>query len=140
MNNQTQKATFNQSVKTKFTSSHRKEGKYYFESYSILIPSKYNKNNANAIIELRIYRTGNSNTACLWINDSLTGFHTSGSGLAGGYGYHRPSAAAQIAINNAGIELSLPIDGRGDSAIEGALKAIAKMLGHKKYLFFKAHQ
>ena len=53
----------------------------------------------------------------------------SGSGYAGGYGYHKASAAAQDAIQSAGIELSAPIGGAGDSAIEAALGAIARALG-----------
>lgn len=135
------KATFNKDAKTKFTSSHRKEGKNYFESYNILIPSRHYQGSANAVVELRLYGTGNRNYACLWVHDSSnSGISTSGTGWAGGYGYHRPSAAAQEAINNAGFVLSESISGVGDSAIERAVRAIAEHLGYSDYLFFKAHQ
>ena len=50
---------------------------------------------------------------------------TSGYGKAGGYGYHKSSAALGAAITSAGITLTDPIDGRGDRAMEEALRAIA---------------
>lgn len=50
---------------------------------------------------------------------------TSGYGKASGYGYHKSSAALQAAITSAGITLTDPIDGRGDQAMEEALRAIA---------------
>lgn len=140
-NNKAMKATFNPNFKTKFNGSCRKEGKTYFESFNVLVPSKYGENNSNAVIELRMYGTGNRNYACLWVHDSSnSGISTSGTGWAGGYGYHRPSAAAEAAIINAGFTLSKSISGVGDSAIEEAIKTIAKALGYKKFLFFKAHQ
>ncbi len=57
----------------------------------------------------------------------------SGSGYAGGYGYHKASAAAQDAMQSAGIALSAPIGGAGDSAIEAALGAIARALGFEHF-------
>jgi hypothetical protein len=50
---------------------------------------------------------------------------TSGYGKAGGYGYHKPSAALQAAIRSVGITLAQPIEGRGEQAMEKALRAIA---------------
>jgi hypothetical protein len=50
---------------------------------------------------------------------------TSGYGKAGGYGYHKPSAALQAAITSAGITLAEPIEGCGEQAMEEALRAIA---------------
>lgn len=135
------KATYNKNAKTKFTTFHRKENKCYFDSYTALVPyfNKYtNREDLKAIVELRLYGTGNSNTAAIWIND--TEIHTSGTGSAGGYGYHRPSAAAAEAITNAGFELDNPIAGRGDSAIEEAVMAIAESLGYKNASIFHAHQ
>ena len=73
---------------------------------------------------LRIYTTQSRSYACLWVFDGKTS--RSGSGHAGGYGYHRPSAAAGVAIRHAGIELDEDIDGRGNSAIREACLAIAE--------------
>lgn len=50
---------------------------------------------------------------------------TSGYGKASGYGYHKPSAALQAAIDSAGITLTKPIAGVGEGAMEEALRAIA---------------
>lgn len=135
-------ATINKEAKTKFTSSHRKEGKYYFDSYTIIVDGTDYKGEPTkkTPVELRLYGTGNKNYACLWINDTKSNTHISGSGSAGGYGYHRPSAAAWEAINNAGIELSEDIAGRGDGAIESAVKAIAEALGYFNPFVFHAHQ
>ena len=135
------KATFNPSAKTKFSASCRKENSVHFESFNVLVKSKYSENDSHAVVELRIYGTGSRNYACLWVHDSSnSGISTSGTGWAGGYGYHRPSAAAYEAITNAGFTLSEHISGVGDSAIESAVKAIAEHLGYTDYLFFKAHK
>lgn len=88
-------------------------------------------------VELRLYGTGRINTACLWIHYGAT--HASGSGRAGGGGYHRPSAAAEQAIQNAGITLSKPIAGVGDNAIDEALCAIADALGITGYGLNRTH-
>ena len=70
--------------------------------------------------------------ASIWIQSS--GIYTSGKGKAGGYGYHKESAAIGDAIKSAGIELSKDIEGLGDGAIEEALKAIALSLGFPNVL------
>jgi hypothetical protein len=134
----TQKATYNASAKTKFTSSHRKENKCYLTVYQILVRDSSDcRGRMHTPVELRLYGTGNTNTACLWINHGE--IHTQGSGRAGGYGYHRPSAAAAEAISNAGFSLSRSIGGVGDSAIEEALIAIAEAIGVKDYGLTVAH-
>jgi hypothetical protein len=65
--------------------------------------------------------------------------HVSGRGQAGGYGYHKPSAAIDAAIRSAGITLEYTdsadkgrkadISGVGDEAIREALEAIARACG-----------
>lgn len=134
------KATYNATAKTKWTRSHRKEGKCFFDSYSVIDlanPNKYGRNEMHALIELRLYGTGNQNFACLWVHGEQ--INTQGSGRAGGYGYHRPSAAAGEAIRNAGFSLSHDIGGVGDDAIKEALGAIAECLGIKNFGIFHAH-
>lgn len=60
----------------------------------------------------------------------------SGSGSAGGYGYHKGSAALDEAIRSAGITLSRSVSGTGEC--EQALMAIAKAmfprLSEKRFL------
>lgn len=123
--------------------AHRKEGKCHFESMSIIDPSRCfdrfdGLREALAPIDLRLYGTGSRNYACLWVNKEPWG-HASGSGSAGGCGYHRPSAAAQEAIEAAGFKLSRDIEGRGDGAIEEALFAIAKLIGVENPILFNSH-
>lgn len=82
------------------------------------------------LITVRVYmgRSRNASTvyASIWVNGPLW---TSGHGSAGGYGYHKASAAIGDAIRSAGIVLSSDINGCGDSAVESALRAIASSLG-----------
>jgi hypothetical protein len=65
----------------------------------------------------------------LWASDARLACN--GHGSATGCGYHKTSAALQAAIDSAGITLAQPIDGRGDSAIEDAMLAIADALGYE---------
>lgn len=62
----------------------------------------------------------------VWIH--APGFHTSGSGKAGWYGYCKSSAAFADAITDAGIELSEPVHGVGSSAVIEACRAIVCQL------------
>ena len=59
------------------------------------------------IVDARAYmgRSRNSSTvyASIWVHGGEV--HTSGKGSAGGYGYHKESAAIGSAISDAGIEL-----------------------------------
>lgn len=77
------------------------------------------------LAELRIYHRPDRERvyACFWL---LCENWTSGSGYAGGYGYHKGSGAASEAIENAGIKLDAPIAGRGDEAIKAAMEEIAR--------------
>lgn len=77
------------------------------------------------LVQARFYVTPGRHYCCIWVNDNRAG-----GGFAGGYGYHRPSAALQCALDNAGIVLSEAIDGRGDGAMEAAIMAIGVALGY----------
>ena len=128
------KATYDPNKPTNFTSSHRKEGKCYFSSMQVI--SLADKPGMQGvlfpIIEASLYDTGSINTCCIWVRGTGGQFDTHGSGHAGGYGYHRKSAAMQAAIDNAGFTLSQAIGGVGESAMREALLAIAKCIGVKK--------
>ena len=88
------------------------------------------------IIMARCYmgRSASTSTvyASIWIYSG--GTHTSGKGKAGGYGYHKESAAIGSAIESAGITLDQDIEGLGDGAINEALTAIARALGFSNVL------
>ena len=88
------------------------------------------------IITVRCYmgRSANASTvyASIWVN--APDIHTSGKGKAGGYGYHKASAAVADAISSAGITLDTNISGVGDGAIKESLEAIANALGFERVL------
>jgi hypothetical protein len=126
------KATIVKDHKCKFTTSHRKEGKCFFNSMVIvsLADKPWGDGRIDPKISLRLYGTGNKNFACLWV--SMPEGHWNGSDSAGGYGYHRPSQAAEGAIRNAGFKLDKAIGGVGEEAMREALFAIAKAVGVKR--------
>ena len=66
----------------------------------------------------------------LWVYCSP--YYVSGRGKAGGYGYHKASAAFQDACDSAGIDLSQPVDGRGDELVREAMFAIGAALGFER--------
>ena len=147
MKSKTQKAKITKKEYTGKIRENRKESSFYAE-YAVIFPHmqkpKITRGRAHAAIVLRLYGTAQRNYACLWINASagLTGkesVYIGGGGYAGGYGYHRPSAAAESAIRDAGIVLSQSIGGVGDSAIEGALSAIAAALCKKQFFIHYSH-
>lgn len=129
--------------KNGFKTSDRKENHYY-KSLVLLAPFA---GEVVQIAELRYYGTGSKNYAAFWLHshyDKGTKKHqainwASGTGNAGGYGYDRESAAAHYAIKASGVELSDPVDGRGDSAVRDALLSIARYLGYKKPLIISTH-
>ena len=62
-----------------------------------------------------------------------------GMGKAGGYGYHKASAAMQEALEDAGITLPADIAGVGDEAMRDALLALAKHVGIERPFIHTAH-
>lgn len=121
---------------------HRKENNF-IEEYAVLVKDKKELYPA---ITLRLYFAGQTSYACIWINsvanktgDGYRFDHASGSGKAGGYGYHKPSMAAEAALRMAGITLDKAIGGVGDSAIVGALEALAKYMKLGKVYIHHAH-
>ncbi len=78
------------------------------------------------LVEARFYmgRSRNSSTvyASFWV---MGGDYLAGHAKAGGWGYHKQSAALGGAIRNAGIELDTSINGVGEAAMQDALVAIA---------------
>ena len=118
--------------------SHRKENNF-LRSYKIISFLK-SKNEFYEPVDLRIYGKYNGKVyACFWINEKTTLTYSSGSGVAGGYGYDKTSTATQIALTNAGIALSESIEDRGNEAIINALTAIGKYLKIKNFTIIQCH-
>lgn len=112
-------------------SNHRKEHNY---SDSYLLLHMY-KGEIKQAATVNFYYTTSRCYCCLWIHarrDNEPGYYTGGSDFAGGYGYHKASAAFHGALNNAGIDITKNISGVGATAIIEALQAIGKALKLKK--------
>lgn len=90
--------------------------------------------NGRAIVTARIYYPGSVAYACIWIASTPKTPFARGTGKAGGYGYHKASAALAAAISDAGIVLSESISGVGDSAMRNACEAIARAVTGKRRL------
>lgn len=128
------KVEFLENYEGRFNANHRKENKFYTQYSAIAFDSE----NAKEVAVLRIYRTDSRVYACFWAYGKENIYK--GSGLAGGYGYHMASAAADEAIENAGIKLSESINGVGDGAIRETIKAIASALYPENKVFIvEAH-
>lgn len=112
--------------------AHRKENHFSTEWTALVIKD----GKMLQPVTLRTYNTqsGGSNSACIWV--SAPNVSCSGSGRATGYGYHIPSAAVAYAIESAGFKLSQAIDGRGDEAIEEAVRAIGVCVGFNESEIF----
>ena len=121
------------------------------------------KESERHIVDCRVYMGRSSSAsvvyAAIWISFDVKQCrdedakawecgYTTGKGKAGGYGYHKASAAVQDAITSAGIDLygsaytgtpdftiSASISGVGDSAIQSALLAIAFAAGYDDCIF-----
>ena len=101
------------------------------------------------IVDCRLYMGRSRNASAvycsIWANGQTNNERVgiNGRGKAGGYGYHKPSAAMQSAITAAGFTLTddnvdiMPIDGRGDSAMHDAAIAIAAVLGYNDVILIK---
>ena len=110
------------------------KSKYFCRQLTLII----NEPSLKEIVIARFYDTGKVTRCCLWINDSITATHTSGGGMAGGYGHHKQSAAFSDALDNAGIE-NEQINACGDSAIKKAMGEIAEQLGYSNYHIVDAY-
>lgn len=119
-------ARINEKQRKDINGNYRKEN-HFFEEYAAVA---FDGKRARQLVTLRIYETDSRSYCCFWINGLR-----SASGTAGGYGYHRASAAAQEAIYNAGIDLSDDIGGRGGHSIENAVEAIAKALAPESVIY-----
>jgi len=81
-------------------------------------------------IDCRLYMGRSNNASAVYC--ALWTFNSSGTGSAGGYGYHKQSAAVNDAILSAGYTMAIHFGGSGEQAIRDALTAIAVHEGCKK--------
>lgn len=88
------------------------------------------------IVCARFYRPNEIVYCVVWI---FSGEPARGFGKAGGGGHHKRSAALGGALSRAGVTLSGPINGCGDSAMDDALLALARHMGVARPLVVRAH-
>jgi hypothetical protein len=124
------KATFEKPKKEGFRPSYRKENAGLYKGYKAITPE------GKTLLDLRIYYPNSVAYSCLWVpcND-----HASGSGKAGGYGYHKTSAAAAEAFEKAGYSLNEGVSGRGDGAILEAIQAVCALHGYENPIIVTMH-
>ena len=83
------------------------------------------------LVDLRIGRTDTTVYACVWLSGiNHLNCWAYGSGKAGGYGYHRASAAAESAFRAAGMVFDSGFSGCGDSATREAVQAAGEYLSN----------
>ena len=124
--------------------SYRKESGFYRE-IAALDPAT-----GRAVVTARIYIPGSTSYCAIWISGPDA--YGRGLGKAGGYGYHKPSAALAEAIRDAGVILRGDIYGRekinrpadiggvGDSVMVEAVEAIARAVtGKRRFIVHTAH-
>ena len=87
------------------------------------------------LVDLRIGQTDATAYACVWLHVVGYGTCAHGSGKAGGYGYHRSSAAAESAFRSAGMVFNQSFSGCGDSMTREAVKAAGEYLSNGKPVF-----
>ena len=105
--------------------------------------SMIDSRDGSAIVQARWYWPGRDGAStcycCVWIHGDDS--HGRGGGRAGGYGYHKESAALLAALNDAGAYVSEDIGGRGDQAMFEALEVLARSVikGKRKIFRVMAH-
>lgn len=121
-----------------FNANYRKESSFY-ESLSVIVPSKKGERFARTSIEARFYGPASVVYCCVWAKPKDGSEWLMGSGKAGGYGYHKASAALESALGAAGITLGERISGRGSSAMESALESVSRKLGYATGRLYRTH-
>lgn len=93
------------------------------------------------IVTARFYRPGTVAYCCVWIRATRYGVGDGrGYGKAGGYGYHKESAALAEALSDAGVKVSEETEGRGEDAMLAAVEAVALAVsGLPRVIVHKAH-
>ena len=94
-------------------------------------------NSYSVPVIVRVYYPAQTAYACVWISGKDN--YSIGKGKAGGCGYDKASAAVDIALRDAGIQLETSIHGVGESAIRGALNASARHFGLTQWTITEAY-
>jgi hypothetical protein len=118
--------------------SHRKES-YFTDEYAVINISPSIEWYNRQVMIVRFYYTQTTAYCCIWIHSTKDTPSASGSGKAGGYGYHKGSAAFEYALREAGIKFDTHIAGTGDYYYNDILTKIATKLGYTNIYIHHAH-
>lgn len=120
----------------------RPDNKELVSAYSLVV--RMPSGELREVVTVKCYMGGSASAsvvyAVMWVR-CKDGEWTSGSGSAGGYGYHKESAAIADAVRSAGIELKdldrtdrkdrwFDFGGTGESYYPQVFDAIARAAGH----------
>lgn len=123
---------------TKNMASYRRE-KSFWKELSLIDLDK-----GQSVANVRFYGAGSTLYCVTWFHLWGYGKHEydrscRGMGKAGGYGYHKASAAMQEALQDAGFSFGASFSGVGDEAMQEALQAIAAHIGIARPMIHHAH-
>jgi hypothetical protein len=139
----------------KVENARRPDNKELVSAYSLVVRLPSGEMREVVTVKCYMGRSASASVvhAVLWVR-CTDGEWTSGSGSAGGYGYHKESAAIADAVKSAGIELKdldrtddakhLPrhyfdFGGTGESYYPQVFEAIARAAGYRGRTLFLSH-
>lgn len=116
--------------------NHRRDRGFY-TGYKVL---SLDSENVKEILDIRFYCPSSQVYCCVWLRDDKNKIWFSGSGIAGGYGYDRESAAFANALESMGVKVR-GVSGAGmNYAGEKAINEIIEILGYEKTYIVKIHE
>lgn len=118
-----------------------RQEKHFYNGYKVVTIVN---NEMVELVDARLGATDNCHYASVWLNVryydnnyyNTCGF-ARGAGKAGGWGYHRASAALESAFRRAGMRFDVGCSGMGESAMRDCLMCAGEYLkpdGAKTYL------
>lgn len=118
-----------------------REEKHFYTGYKVVTIVN---DEMETLIDARLGATENCHYSSIWLNTKYTDYdyyiqygNACASAKAGGWGYHRASAALDSAFHRAGMRFNVGCNGMGESAMRDCLLAAGECLkpeGAKIYL------
>ncbi len=109
-----------------------RQKKHFYMGYKVVCIVN---NEMETLIDARLGGTSNCHYASIWLNTKYADYDyyieygdARGSAKAGGYGYHRASAALESAFHRAGMRFTVGCGGIGESMMRDCLLAAGECL------------
>lgn len=103
----------------------QRQEKYIYKGYKAIC---IDGGEMRELVDLRIGATNDVCYASVWVK--VPDCWACGTGKAGGYGYHKGSAAAAEAFYNAGMQFDEEVPGAGNGAILDAVQAAGERVSN----------